>query len=541
MSAQTERCPWCGNAIAHEEFVTIESRIREEERQRLDEERQRVAKREAQIRKEHGDKLRRELDSQRHSIETQQRLESDKKITAVKAELEERVNRVQELEKQIGAIREEVQDSAAQKLKIELDKAACEHQKELDALRVADRRARDVELTKLGEEFAKSNAELKEQIATITIERDGGRDEIKKLKQREAEIRKETEKAAEQTIKTRLIEVEKESKESREEAENKIADLTKERDQVREQMKAAEQQATEAAKLDRLKADANHQEELAEQRKVLEEHFDKELLKKNAESNRKSEQLQKTIKELERKNQRLTANDIGDGAEIDLYEELRNEFVDDDINRVKKGTKGADIQHAVLYKGELCGRIVYDSKNRQKWATEYVRKLREDQDEAEADHAILTTSLGFPAGEKELCVRSSVIVVNPARAMNIVRLLREHIIQMHVKGLSMEEREGKMTSLYKYITSEAYRLRLKQLSDLTNDLQLLEVKELEQQKKIRAERGRMLKRIEKTVEEITTETSAIVEGVDAVDAVTMVSSSQDDEGKAAALADRIGR
>jgi hypothetical protein len=352
-------------------------------------------------------------------------------------------------------------------------------------------------------------------------------------------MRKDAEKTAEATMKNRMDALEKASKESREKADKTIAELTKERDEVREQVKKTEEKSAETAKLEQLKTEAKHQEKLAEQRKVLEEHHDKELLKKDAESNRKSEQLQKTIKELERKNQRLTANDIGEGAEIDLYEQLRNEFPDDDINRVKKGTKGADIQHSVLYKGEVCGRIVYDSKNRQKWATEYVRKLREDQDEAEADHAILTTSLGFPASEKELCIRSGVIVVNPARALNIVRLLREHMIHMHVKGLSMEEREGKMTSLYKYITSEAYRLRLKQLSDLTNDLQQLDVKELEQQMRIRAARGGMLKRIGKTVEEITTETSAIVEGVDVVNAEPVAPPFDAAAQGALALVDRL--
>ena len=50
----------------------------------------------------------------------------------------------------------------------------------------------------------------------------------------------------------------------------------------------------------------------------------------------------------------------------------------------------------------------------------------------------------------------------------------------------------------------------------------------------------MLKRVEKTVEEITTETSAIVEGVDAVDGSTKVPANNDAEDEAATLFQRLG-
>jgi len=87
---------------------------------------------------------------------------------------------------------------------------------------------------------------------------------------------------------------------------------------------------------------------------------------------------------------------------------LRGAFPDDLIHRVPKGQPGADIHQQVRYKGEVCGRIVFDSKNRQKWGYEFVTKLREDQVEAKADHAILSTTM-FPSGKKELCIESGVI------------------------------------------------------------------------------------------------------------------------------------
>src|SRR5439155_17250111 len=129
-----------------------------------------------------------------------------------------------------------------------------------------------------------------------------------------------------------------------------------------------------------------------------------------------------------------TAYEIGDGAEIDLYEALREQFPSDTIKRIPKGQPGADILHEVQHKGEVCGRIVYDSKNRQAWQSTFATKLRQDQIAAHADHAILSTT-AFPAGKKELCIESDVIVASPLRVVPVVELLRQPMVKMHVMGL----------------------------------------------------------------------------------------------------------
>ena len=69
---------------------------------------------------------------------------------------------------------------------------------------------------------------------------------------------------------------------------------------------------------------------------------------------------------MEKQLQKKTANELGDGAEIDLFEALRESFPGDKITRIPKGQAGVDILHEVLYKGESCGKIIVDSKNRQR-------------------------------------------------------------------------------------------------------------------------------------------------------------------------------
>jgi len=68
-----------------------------------------------------------------------------------------------------------------------------------------------------------------------------------------------------------------------------------------------------------------------------------------------------------RQQQRATADELGEGAEADAYEALRDAFKRDDIARIKRGQPGADIRHRAMYKGDVCGTIMIDSKNRQGW------------------------------------------------------------------------------------------------------------------------------------------------------------------------------
>ena len=135
--------------------------------------------------------------------------------------------------------------------------------------------------------------------------------------------------------------------------------------------------------------------ERVQEREALKKDKTTAVLAEQAKSFEVRQKLEAKVDELQRQIRQERAHELGEGAEIDLFEELKRAFEDDRITRVKKGTPGADIIHEVVHNGKVCGRIVYDSKNRNRWATEYVTKLREDQLAASAQHAILS-SLKFP-------------------------------------------------------------------------------------------------------------------------------------------------
>ncbi len=249
---------------------------------------------------------------------------------------------------------------------------------------------------------------------------------------------------------------------------------------------------------------------VADQRASLEKERDGLLLKSQADHARVNAALQKKILELQRQVERKTANDIGDGAEIDVYEALRDVFPGDKITRVEKGQPGGDILHEVLYKGASCGKILIDAKMRQQWKYEFVNKLRADQTEAGAEHAILATT-AFPEGKKELAIESDVILVSPARTVHIVSLLRKAMVQTHVSGLSVKERATKMSKLYEFITSPTYAQRVREAEKLTDDILELDVQEKKAHDNVWKKRGTYTIRLNAVLREVDTDVASIIE------------------------------
>lgn len=350
----------------------------------------------------------------------------------------------------------------------------------------------------------KARGEADQEIKKVAAERDQNAKKLQEAQQREAAIRKE---AAEEISKQNQAAEAKAKKD----AEAQIKKVSTERDQFAKKLEQAQAREAELVKRAQEEAEKQGQKELANQRLALEKDKNLALLKQQSEFNRQRESLQKKVQGLERQVQKKTANELGDGAEIDLFEVLCESFPGDKIIRIPKGQAGADILHEVQYKGEPCGKIIFDSKNHQGWQSAFVTKLRQDQVEANAEHAILTTS-AFPASKKELCIESGVILVAPARAVHIVQLLRDAMVTMHVKGLSIKERSTKMTRLYNLITSESYSKKFSQASKLADEILELDVQEKKQHDNTWKKRGTLAKQINNVLREVETDVAAVVEG-----------------------------
>ncbi|HRK63725.1 MAG TPA: DUF2130 domain-containing protein [Terricaulis sp.] len=255
--------------------------------------------------------------------------------------------------------------------------------------------------------------------------------------------------------------------------------------------------------------EANLAERLAEQREAL------ELDKTNAVNAEKSAAFEEKLKlsnkvdELQRALDKKTAEELGEGAEIDLFEDLKAEFEGDRFERINKGQPGADILHTVMHNEKPCGTIIYDSKNHKAWRNDFVTKLVSDQLAAKAEHAILSTHK-FPAGERQLAHQDGVIIASPARVVAIAQMIRTHMIQSHTLRLSAEERGQKTAALYAFITSEQCASLFARIDAHTEDLLDMQVKEKKAHENVWKRQGELYRQIQKARAELGNEIDMII-------------------------------
>lgn len=266
-----------------------------------------------------------------------------------------------------------------------------------------------------------------------------------------------------------------------------------------------------AAAVDLVKAQLvkERKKEIAEMRQILQKDRESALAKREAEFAREREALQKKIVDISRRVAK-GGGEVADGGELDLYDELRAAFPDDSLAR--RGKDG-NLLLDVRYKGKSAGKLLIGSKPRASWQQAFVTRLREEQSEAGADHAILATTV-FPAGKKELFVDSGVIVVAPARVRAIVEVLRKAIVAMYVAKLSDAERSDKLNKLFRFITSATFKRKLAEASDLTNEALQIDVDEKRAHDLVWRKRGTVLSRVRQVLRDIDADVSAIVESRD---------------------------
>lgn len=215
------------------------------------------------------------------------------------------------------------------------------------------------------------------------------------------------------------------------------------------------------------------------------------------------------MEELQRALDKKTAEELGEGAEIDLFETLKAEFEGDRIERVNKGQPGADILHVVIHNGRECGRIIYDSKNHNAWRNDFITKLATDQMAAKAEHAILSTRK-FPAGARHLHVQDGVLVASPSRVTALVKIVHQHLIQTHTLRMSNEERTQKTAALYAFITSERCADLFKRVDAHAEDLLDIQVKEKKAHELTWKKQGELIRAVQKVTAEIGHEIDAII-------------------------------
>jgi hypothetical protein len=279
---------------------------------------------------------------------------------------------------------------------------------------------------------------------------------------------------------------------------------------------AQEQQARTAAaeQIAALKAEqqaaidkrvAEIQEGIQRQKEDLQREKDAAILAEKA----KVLKLTTDLQDMQRKLEGKTANELGEGSEIDLFEELRNVFEGDRIQRVPKGVNGADVIHEVIHNGKVCGKIIYDAKNRDAWQNGFATKLKADKLAQGADFAILSSNK-FPKDKAHVHNQDGVIVANPARVIALVEILRDQLVRMLELRVSNQARGSKMEDLYAFVTSEHCRQLIEQVEAQAGKMIELDSKEQEAHRRLWDARRKLINSVQKARSDLSFEIDRII-------------------------------
>lgn len=213
------------------------------------------------------------------------------------------------------------------------------------------------------------------------------------------------------------------------------------------------------------------QEGLAATRDQARKEVEGELKLKVAEKEQTISSMQKQIEELKRRAEQGSQQLQGEVMELELENLLRTRFPRDTIEPVAKGVHGGDVLHHILGPaGQPCGTILWESKRTKNWSDGWLVKLREDQREAKAEVAILT-SVALPKAVETFELVEGVWVTHPRVAIPLATALRQSLIDLATARQANEGQETKTEMVYQYLTGSRFRYRVQAIVEAFSSMQ----------------------------------------------------------------------
>lgn len=195
------------------------------------------------------------------------------------------------------------------------------------------------------------------------------------------------------------------------------------------------------------------------------------------------ESQKKLVEEMKRKADQGSMQLQGEVQELALEELLKTNFPFDLIEEVGKGVKGADcIQSVRNHTGQLCGKIIYESKRTEHFTADWIDKLKKDMLSQGADIAVIVTK-AMPKDMNQFGERNGVYICQFSEVKSLATVLRNAILKMSELRKSQENKGDKMVALYDYLISPEFVGQWNAIRDGFRQLRSLLQKEREDMEK----------------------------------------------------------
>ena len=172
------------------------------------------------------------------------------------------------------------------------------------------------------------------------------------------------------------------------------------------------------------------------------------------------EALKKQLNEAQRRIEQGSEQLQGETQELAIETWLREKFVFDVIDEVKKGANGADVMQIVnTREAQNCGKIYYESKRTKNFSNEWIEKFKADMRASGADVGVLVSE-ARPRELERMGLVDGVWVCNYEEFKALCFVLTQGVVELTFARNSAQNRSNKMEMLYSYLVSNEFKMRI---------------------------------------------------------------------------------
>jgi hypothetical protein len=267
--------------------------------------------------------------------------------------------------------------------------------------------------------------------------------------------------------KTKLEAEERALKKAKETLELKIKNSEAEIEETSQRNKLLQEQILEMTKEFRELKQKDGERQIELQKQLLKERErmeieigkaeqDRSRLEK-AELQKKLDDTQKALEDAQRKASQTSQQLQGEVLELELEDQLRENFPTDDITPVPKGIEGADLVQTVKNKfGQTAGIILWETKRTKSWGGDWTAKLRENKRKIDASVAIIVSEV-LPKGIENFGFYENVWVANYLYALPLANVLRMGLFELAIAKATSVNKDERLEALYNYLVKDGFR------------------------------------------------------------------------------------
>jgi hypothetical protein len=266
------------------------------------------------------------------------------------------------------------------------------------------------------------------------------------------------------------------------------AELNEKQEEIEEAYKKLDvyrKKETQLIKKERLLEEQKHDLEIEYQEKltreykkayaVAQEKINEEYELKIKEKEKIIDDLNKQMKEGQRKAEQGSMKLQGEILELELEELLKDYFPNDEIIPIAPGKKGGDILQIVkLASGKAAGNILWETKRTKNWQSAWIQKLKDDQRNANAELAVIASEV-IPPEIKNFGIENGVWITELKFALGLSTVLRENLKNAAAIRIANSGKDDKAEMVFNYLTGTQFKQRVESILEayveMNNDIE----------------------------------------------------------------------